>query len=180
MGARTAEGPRAANALRPAADTPTIHPSAAAKALQATLAPLAGHGTLYLLGIFEAPSSRATPPKVEVTVDWVALNWAALELLEAWHGHEPDLAAQAHHAPGKTQTATLHLAERAPQVDLLLDRWQRLSAATPRQRLLETRTGDPPTSGGGTRQGPNRPIRHDRHLTATGGAAASRLPARRV
>jgi inner membrane protein len=98
------------------------------EALQAALAPLAGHGTLYLLGTFEAPGSRATPPTVEVAGERVTLHYVSPETLAAWRGRalrDLDLAVQVRHAPGKAPPPPSALAGRGPAVHPLLNRWLR-------------------------------------------------------
>jgi RES domain-containing protein len=107
---------------------PLIAQTTAGEALQAALAPLAGHGTLYLLGTFEAPGSRAVPPTVEAAGERVTLHNASPEALDAWRGRslrDLDLAVQVRHAPGETPPAPLSLAGAGPQVHPLLDRWLR-------------------------------------------------------
>ena len=65
---------------------------------------LTERGTLYLLGTFEAPGSRAALPTVEVAGDRVTLHYASPEVVDAWRGRalrELDLAVQVRHTPGE-------------------------------------------------------------------------------
>ena len=98
------------------------------EALQAALAPRAGHGTLYLLGTFEAPGSRATLPTVEVAGERVTLHYASPGALDAWRGRalrELDLVAQVRHDPGQAPPTPVPLAGAGPQVHPMLERWLR-------------------------------------------------------
>ena len=98
------------------------------EALRAALAPLEGHGNLYLLGSLEAPGSRAAPSTVEVTGDRVTLHYASPEVVDAWRGRalrELDLAVQVRHAPGEAPSSPASLAGGGPVVHPLLGRWLR-------------------------------------------------------
>lgn len=141
----TAEGPRSAcrssscdwytdhaDLKRGAAIETTTFPLTAqiatGEALRGALAPLEGHGTLYLLGTFEAPDSRAAPPTVEVSGDRVTLHYASPEALVTWRGRalrELDLAVQVRHAPGVAPSSPASLAGGGPVVHPLLHRWLR-------------------------------------------------------
>jgi inner membrane protein len=105
-----------------------------AGALRAALAPLvsASGGHVYLTGTFEAAAVTRAPPTVEVSGETVTLAYADPACLDALRGRalrEVALTVQVRHAPGVHLPTLAPLADRAPVLHPLLEKWLAVPAA---------------------------------------------------
>jgi inner membrane protein len=106
--------------------TPVVAPLLPVATLAERLRPLAGQGSVYLLGRALAEGVKPDRPTLEVEGDLVRFVYAGPEVLEHLRGRtlrEAELVIQTRHAPGEVVAEPAALAPAAPAMHPLLRRY---------------------------------------------------------